>query len=79
MVAKEDVVSLIVEGDHFSAFKLRLVVKDRGKHATDSVAQSCGHVVDDYLRTAVVVLCSMFNLFYVTDATQAIVSSWPRW
>ena len=49
MESEEDEVSLVVEGDHLSALKLRVVWEERGKHPPNSVSQSSREVIEDHL------------------------------
>lgn len=45
---EKDKVSLVVEGDHLSAQKLRVLWEERGEQSADAVAQTCGEVIQDH-------------------------------
>lgn len=48
MKPEKDEVSLVVEGDHLSAQKLRVLWEERGKQSADAVAQTRGKVIQDH-------------------------------
>lgn len=47
MMSKEDVISLIVEGDHSTAVKFGIVRKQTGEHPSDRVPQSSVEIVQN--------------------------------
>lgn len=47
--SEKDEVSLVVEGGHLSAHKLRVLWKESGEQPADAVAQTCAEVVEDHL------------------------------
>ena len=49
MVSKENIVSLVVEGDHSSSLELRLLREETGQQTSDGMAQPSGEVVQDHL------------------------------
>ncbi len=50
-MSEEDVISLVVEGDHLSSLELRVVIEERGKHPSNRVTQSSGEIVQNHLRS----------------------------
>ena len=50
MLAKEDEVSLVVEGDDAAAAVVGVCVEETGQHATHAVTQPRAEVVEDDLR-----------------------------
>ena len=49
MMPEEDVIALVVEGDHAAAMELRVVREEGGEHAAYRVAQARVEVVQDHL------------------------------
>ena len=64
VLSKKYIVTLVVECDHLAALELRLVVKHRGQHASNRMAQAGGHIIDDHFWTTVIELCTILKIFY---------------
>ena len=58
MVAKEDVISLVVEGDDSPTFELWFLWEEAGQHAGDGVAKTSREVVENDLW----LVCSDFSM-----------------
>lgn len=51
VMSEEDVVPLVMKGDHLSAPELWIMVEQRGKHSGNCVTQTSGEVVEYHLRS----------------------------